>query len=256
MRPADVRRWCRHAVLACSPWLLALLLCPIPARAEDQTLILQRLRQQLQALEAEQAGHKALAEAMARDFIPIPGRKYRMSKYTVTFAQWDACVAAGACNGFRPDDAGWGREQRPVINVSWDDTQAFIAWLNAQTGKRYRLPTEDEWEHAARGGTATAYYWGNEIGVNHANCDGCATQWRNPQTVPVGSFAANPFGLFDMLGNVWQWTSDCWEGDCGRRVLRGGAWFEDPEHLRVTTRDWTATSGRGRIIGFRLVEER
>lgn len=236
--------------------LLALLcLHALPARAEDPAITVQRLREELRALEAAEARLKALADAMASQFVPIPGRPYRMSKHTVTFAQWDGCVEAGGCNGYRPDDAGWGRGERPVMNVSWDDAQAFIRWLSAETGKRYRLPTEEEWEHAARGGTTTPYYWGKEIGVKHANCDGCSPDWRKPQTLPVGSFDPNPFGLYDMLGNVWQWTSGCWEGDCGRRVLRGGSWFEDPEHLQVTTRDWTATSGRGRIIGFRLIEE-
>ena len=111
--------------------------------------------------------------------IPQP---FALSKHEVTFADWDACVSAGGCNGYRPDDREWGRGSRPVINVSWADAQAYVAWLSAETGKTYRLPSESEWEYAARAGTITAYSWGNQIGHNETNCDGCGSRWDNDRT--------------------------------------------------------------------------
>jgi formylglycine-generating enzyme required for sulfatase activity len=147
--------------------------------------------------------------------------------------EWDACVADGGCNGYKPSDYGWGRGLRPAIGVSWDDANAYVAWLAKLTGKPYRLLSEAEYEYAARAGTTTIYPWGNTIGTNKANCNGCGSQWDNKQTAPVGSFAANGFGLFDMAGNVWELTQDCYQdghfkaptdgsawtaGDCGRRV--------------------------------------
>jgi len=138
-----------------------------------------------------------------------------------------------------------------------------------KSGKAYRLPSEAEWEYAARAGTTTVYYWGNEVGRNNANCDGCGSQWDNKQTVPVGSFQPNAFGLYDMLGNAWQWTADCWHdnyagapadgaawgtaGDSCGRVLRGGSWFDYPPGVRAANRNWNATTGRGNCgSGFRL----
>ena len=118
---------------------------------------------------------------------------FAMGVYEVTFAQWDACAAAGGCGGRRPKDRGWGRGDRPVIFVSWDDAQAYVRWLSEKTGERYRLPSESEWEYAARAGTATRYWWGNGIGGGRANCDGCGSRWDNDRTAPVGSFAANPW---------------------------------------------------------------
>ena len=134
----------------------------------------------------------------------------------------------------------WGRGNRPAIDVSWHEAQAYVAWLSEKTGKRCRLLSESEWEYAARAGAATRYSWGDGIGRNRANCSGCGSRWDDRQTAPVGSFAANGFGLHDMHGNVWEWVADCWNGsyagapsdgsaresgNCSRRVLRGGAWY-------------------------------
>ena len=192
---------------------------------------------------------------------------FLMSVTEVTFAQWDACVAAGGCSR-KPDDGDWGRGSRPVINVSWKDiTEQYIPWLNKKTGTQYRLPTEAEWEYAARAGSETKYSWGNGIGNNKANCDGCGSRWDDSQTAPVGSFAANAFGLYDMHGNVWEWTQDCWNGsyqgapsdgtawlsgNCDWRVLRGGSWSFLPNYLRSANRDSNNAGGRYYGYGFRL----
>ena len=194
-------------------------------------------------------------------------KAFLMSATEVTFAQWDACAAAGGCS-YKPSDSGWGSGSRPVINVSWEDiTKQYIPWLNKKTGEQYRLPSEAEWEYAARAGSETKYSWGNSIGNNKANCDGCGSRWDNSQTAPVGSFAANAFGLYDMHGNVWEWTQDCWNGsykdapsdgtawlsgNCGRRVLRGGSWNSYPDILRSANRSSNTTGNRFDNVGFRL----
>ena len=185
----------------------------------------------------------------------------------MTFADWDACVSVGGCpQEGRASDAGWGRGSRPVIYVSWHDAQAYVAWLSRMTGKAYRLLTEAEWEYAARGGTTTAYSWGDEIGKNNANCNGCGSQ-RADRTVPAGSFAANAFGLYDMFGNVWQWVEDCvhhnydgaptdgsaWTaGDCEVRVVRGGSFGNSPRDLRAASRVWNPSVIRYYFLGFRV----
>src|SRR6185295_13805483 len=129
---------------------------------------------------------------------------FAVSKFDVTFDDWDACMTTGGCpHEGRASDFGRGRGNRPVIFVSWDDARAYIAWLSRMTGKPYRLLTEAEYEYAARAGTQTSYPWGDEIGKNNANCNGCGSQWDGRGTTPVGSFSPNRFGLFDMVGNVY-----------------------------------------------------
>ena len=186
------------------------------------------------------------------EMIPIPGHKFAIGKYTVTFKEWDACVAAGGCGGYQPPDNGWGRGTRPVINVSWDDAQAYIQWISEKTGLAYRLPTKDEWEIAAQAGSTTDYYWGNDVGRNNANCDGCGSEWDNRRTAPVGSFKPNAFGIYDMMGNVWQWTDTCWQGNCAKRMFFGGSWNHRPQDMRAITRNWFDTNKRMRYLGFRL----
>ena len=148
---------------------------------------------------------------------------FAVGKYEVTFAEWDACVAAGGCK-HRPEDEGWGRGSRPVIDVSWEDTQQYVGWLSRETGKPYRLLSEAEWEYVARAGTTTKYPWGDDIGTNRANCAGCGSQWDNKMTAPVESFEANAFGLFDTAGNVWEWVEDCWNGSYRGAPNDGSAW--------------------------------
>ena len=207
-------------------------------------------------------------------------RPIAMGRYPVTFEDYDLYVSAiegreflKALFGKKPADVGWGRGRRPVINVSQEDAQAYATWLSAQTGKTYRLPSESEWEYAARSGTETAYSWGDEIGVNRANCDGCGSEWDNRQTAPVGSFEPNAFGLYDMHGNVWEWVADCWHRNYegaptdGRAwtsgctsffssaVVRGGSWYRYPRFLRSASRSWFTPSYRHSGYGFRLVQD-
>ena len=192
-------------------------------------------------------------------------KPFAVSKFDVTFADWDACVSVGGCP--IATDTGFGRDIKPVINVSWDDAQTYVAWLSKMTGQPYRLLTEAEWEYAARAGTTTAYYWGDDIGKGNANCKGCGSQWDAKQTSPVGSFPANPFGLYDMAGNVFQWVQDChhagydeapidgsaWtSGDCSNRVVRSSSWSSSPDTLRSAYRNWDSTDGRLDYLGFRV----
>jgi len=197
-------------------------------------------------------------------------KQFAVSRYELTFDDWDICIAHGVCR-YYPGDQGWGRGTRPVINVSWDDVQQYVGWLSNKTRKPYRLLSEAEWEYAARAGTNTAYNWGDDIGKGRANCDGCSSQWDNKQTAPVGSFAANAFGLYDMHGNVWEWVQDCFasnydeattesapriNGDCPRRVLRGGAWGTGPWNLRSAGRfGYSSPHIRSSTFGFRVARE-
>lgn len=185
------------------------------------------------------------------EMVAIPGQKFAVGKYAVTFDDWEACVAAGGCGGYMPPDNGWGRGKRPVVNVSWDDAQAYIQWVSDKAGRKHRLPTEEEWEIAARAGSTTEYYWGNDVGRNNANCDGCGSQWDNRRTAPVGSFSPNAYGLFDMMGNVWQWTSTCRKDNCTKRMLCGGSWNHRPQDMRAGMCNWFDTNKRMRYLGFR-----
>jgi formylglycine-generating enzyme required for sulfatase activity len=192
----------------------------------------------------------------------------------ITFAEWDACVADGGCKADAANDVGWGRGKRPVINVSWDDAQSYARWLSTKTGAFYRLPTEEEWEYAARAGAATAFSFGAVVKPNQANFDathpygGEAGEARN-KTAPVGSYAKNAYGLYDMHGNVWEWVEDCWSathadapadgaarvGACDSRVLKGGAWNTGGWRLRAGHRIAKQEGAREYDNGFRVVKE-
>lgn len=194
-------------------------------------------------------------------------KSFALGATEVSFAQWDACVSSGGC-GHHPDDNEWSRGPRPVINVNWHDAQEFVAWLNGRVeGTPYRLPSESEWEYAARAGTPTPYPWGNDIGVNNANCadNYCGDGFE--VTAPVGSFTSNDFGLFDMQGNVWEWVEDCWNddysvpppdgfarksGDCNAAVLRGGSWGSRSFALRSACRYRDGRENRYNAVGFRV----
>lgn len=194
---------------------------------------------------------------------------FEIGKYEVTFDEYDAFVKD--THGRKlPHDRDWGRSERPVINVTFEDAQAYVQWLSAKTGKKYRLPTEAEWEYAARANTQTRYWWGDDIGTNNANCIGCGSQWDNKQTAPVGSFKPNAFGLNDTTGNVWEWTQDCWHtnynnaptdgsawldkngGECDSRVVRGWSWNFNPLYRRSTNRLRINTDVAFNDLGFRI----
>ena len=191
---------------------------------------------------------------------------FAIGRREVTFDEWDACVAAGACT-YRPDDRGWGRGGHPVIDLSWNDTKTFVAWLSQRTGQKYRLPTEAEWEYAAHAGTTTAYYWGRDSHGGQANCEDCGGT-KTKRTVPAGSFAPNAFALFDTAGNAAEWVEDCWNetyrdaprdgsawlnGQCELRVLRGGSFSSNSNSVRPAARFRYDRDVRYYTNGFRVV---
>lgn len=192
-------------------------------------------------------------------------RSFAIGRYPVTFGEWDECVKDGACT-HKPNDRGWGRGTRPLFYVSWNDTQTYIKWLSAKTGKTFRLPSEAEWEYAARSGSKTRYPWGDAVGHKMANCMGCSDEVSD-RTTPVGSFPPNRFNLFDMHGNVWEWTADCWNGsyagaptdgspwlngECNKAAVRGGAWGLSPQDIRSARREGDNKDLRSGRRGFRV----
>ena len=192
---------------------------------------------------------------------------FAVGVYEVTFAQWDACVAGGGCRGHRPDDGGWGRGRRPVINVSWEDAQAYVRWLSHETGAAYRLLTEAEWEYVTRAGTTTPFHTGATISTDQANYDGLSPPYGSGgrgtyrgQTSAAGSFAPNAFGLHDVHGNVAELVEDCYDaasgaGICRGRVVRGGSWASRPELVRSAYRGWCAATLRNHLNGFRVARD-
>lgn len=195
-------------------------------------------------------------------------RPFAIGRYEVTFDEWQACAADGGCSR-DPDDHKWGRGRRPVINISWLEAVGYVEWLSRKTGKAYRLPTEAEWEYVARAGTATEYWWGDDPGQGRANCRNCGPDVSH-QSVPVGSFAPNPLGLFDVHGNVWEWVQDCWhpthEGapkdgsarlnePCHERVTRSGSWYYVDTNARAAYRSKFPAGAFSYGIGLRVVRE-
>lgn len=191
-------------------------------------------------------------------------RQYAVSKYPVTFADWDACTAVGGCP--KALDSGFGRGPKPVINVTWEQANEYVAWLSLMTGRAYRLLSEAEFEFAARAGTATAFPWGDDLVTGKANCVGCS-QLASPGTTSVGQFSPNAFGLFDMHGNVGQWVEDCYfdnlagvpldgkartANECERHAIRGGGWDSGPAGVRSAARSFGTLPRRDFNIGFRV----
>jgi formylglycine-generating enzyme required for sulfatase activity len=196
---------------------------------------------------------------------------FAVGKFAVTFAEWDACVAAGGCNRYKPADDGGRRGRHPVVNVSWEDANAYVTWLSKLTGKTYRLLTEAEREYVARAGTTSPYWFGASITSKRANYDAGYTEPPSGEfrqkTVPVDFFDANPFGVYQVHGNVQEWVQDCWSpdhqttpadgsawvpGQCPGRVLRGGSWFDAEHSLRSAARIGFFQGYRGARIGFRV----
>jgi len=193
--------------------------------------------------------------------IPSP---FAIGRREITFDEWDQCP----CN-YRPNDRGWGRGSRPVIDISWNDAQAFVTWLSQKTGKTYRLPSEAEWEYAARGGTNSTFWWGRSIVSGTANCEDCSgTPPR--QTLPAGSLRPNPFGLFDVAGNAAEWVEDCWNdsyrgaprngsawttGQCRQRGIRGGSFASKAPLIRPAARFKYDQDVRYYANGFRVARD-
>jgi formylglycine-generating enzyme required for sulfatase activity len=203
-------------------------------------------------------------------------RAFAVSRFEITFDQWDACVKDGGCDNYRPE-APWGRGRQPVVNVNFRNAEAYAAWLSKKTGKRYRLLSEAEWEYAARAGSTAAFATGPTLSAKDANFDASAKTALSAKglargkAVPVGGFKPNAFGLYDMHGNVWEWVQDCWNedygpsmprdgspaltGDCAGRVLRGGSWEDSASDLRAAARVANAVGDRSWSDGIRVARE-
>jgi formylglycine-generating enzyme required for sulfatase activity len=203
-------------------------------------------------------------------------KSFAVGRFPVRFAEWEACLKGRGCSGYNPDDAGWGRGDMPVINVSWNDAKAYTAWLSRQTGKSYRLLSESEREYVTRAGTLTPFWWGSAITPEQANYNSKYAYTSNGQkgeyrarTMPVWSFMPNPWGLYQVHGNVWEWVEDCWHEnyngapadgtawnarDSCRHVLRGGSWDMIPQALGSAYRTSFSPSYRYSTIGFRVAK--
>ncbi len=206
------------------------------------------------------------ADETPRHAVTVPA--LAMSVYEITFADYDKF--ARATGRELPDSAGLDRNKYPVNHVSWEDALAYTKWLSKQTGKKYRLPSEAEWEYAARAGTRTSYWWGNAKGTGKAHCFDCGSVLSTSTAAQVGSYGANPFGLYDTAGNLYEWVHDCyhrnyvgapddgsvWDGgDCSVRIVRGGAFQSPASSMRVDNRE-TFPSDKGQYnVGFRVVRE-
>ena len=261
--------------------------------AEDRREEARRRVEAQRAAEEAAAREAAILEAVLAnlpDMVVIPAGTYRMgcvsgrqcntyerpvhevrvpsfalSRHEVTFARWDVCVEYGPC-GWSGDE-GWGRGDRPVIYVSWHEAQDYASWLSSVTGESYRLPSEAEWEYAARAGTETAYFWGSRIGSGNANTNTGRFNVRG--TTRVGAFSPNAFGLYDMVGNIREWVQDCWnttyngapidgspweDGDCTIRGARGGTWGSGAESSRIAARSAWEPDRQENYLGFRLAK--
>ena len=206
-------------------------------------------------------------------------KSFTVGRFAVTFEEWDACIAEHGCRNYRPLDR-WGRGRQPVINLWWDDAKAYAKWLSDKTGKSYRLLSESEREYVTRAGTTTPFWWGSSISTDQANYDGAITapQFGNStmaefrrKTVPVDTFIPNPWGLYQVHGNVYEWVEDCWHSNyegaptdgsswtilnCDRHIVRGGAWNFAPWQLRSGARGVVASAVRLLPVGVRVARDR
>lgn len=205
---------------------------------------------------------------------------FELGATEVTFEQYDACVDDGGCSSpasgwafenravrppcaaqgpcNHPFDEGWGRGKRPVVHVSWKDASAYVEWLSRKTGVKYRLPSAVEWEYAALARARTAFSWGSKLGKNKANCDGCGSQWDNRQSAPVASFKPNAFGLYDMVGTVNEWVTDCiptrtpGSQECMKYLYFGGSWMSSAKAMTGIGYNAVGDYARENHIGFRI----
>ncbi len=196
-------------------------------------------------------------------------KRSAMGRFETTFAEYDACTAAGGCSK-KIYDREWGRGRRPVMNVLYTDIQEYMRWISKKTGKTYRLPSEAEWEYAARADSDTEYWWGDDMIKGEANCRGCGTQWSGVKSAPVGSFKPSPWGLYDVHGNVLEMVEDCWTTshkgvdpygkakvfpNCPNRVVKGGAWYYLSRVSRSASRARNDMRVFSYFIGFRVLRE-
>jgi formylglycine-generating enzyme required for sulfatase activity len=239
--------------------------------------------------DAEGPQHEVAVKAFALGKYPVTSDEFlaflKESGYQPALCNPTLDMGWRSPGGGRADPPYQGDLPRwPAVCLDWRDANKYIDWLNAKAAAArrqaaratgpYRLPTEAEWEYAARAGTTTARWWGDAIGENHANCNGCGGQWDNRLYANVDSFAPNPFGLYGMLGNAWQWTADCWHPDyqaapsdgsawsdkaCSEHVIRGGSWHNLPVFVRSAAR---LASGRDKgnydysdLAGFRVARD-
>ncbi len=195
------------------------------------------------------------------------GAPFAIGKYEVTLGQWNACVEAGSCRAIA-NTTGLS-DNSPAKDLSWNDAQQYVRWLSKLTGHNYRLPSEAEWEYAARAGTSSRYWWGDSMQNGKANCKGCGGDWSNEAPADVDAFPANPFGLYGTSGGVWEWVADCWhksyagaprdgsvwsESDCRENVIRGGSWRNDKTYAHSASRFTYDTGVRYILNGFRVAK--
>lgn len=191
---------------------------------------------------------------------------FSIGRHEVSVGEWAFCVEDGGCS-FKPKKKADQSDRAPMRNLSWLDAMEYVNWLSKKTGRPYRLPSEAEWEYAARAGTKTNFWWGDQVGKGQVDCKDCGSDWVRKNPPETGSFGANAFGLFDTSGSVWEWTADCWSkshdgaprdgsvrsnSDCRQRVLRGGSWRNEPEYLRSASRFNYDANVRYLVNGFRV----
>ncbi|MEQ8506493.1 MAG: formylglycine-generating enzyme family protein [Rhodospirillales bacterium] len=196
-------------------------------------------------------------------------KSFAMSRFEITFDNWEACLTEGGCS-HNPHDHNWGRGRQPIMNIDFHMAEGYAKWLSNKTGQTYRLPSEAEWEYAARAGSTTAFWFGDKEADGKINCRNCAGAVPGHRNGPVGMFEPNPFGLYDMHGNAYEWVSDCWvphyqgaprdgsprvDGDCNIRVIRGGSWYYYARQSRSASRAKNAAAVKSYWLSFRVVRE-
>jgi|TARA_B110000438_G_scaffold300025_1_gene351467 formylglycine-generating enzyme required for sulfatase activity len=201
-------------------------------------------------------------------------KPFAIGRFEIKFSEWQSCMDAGGCKT-NPDDHLWGKNDRPVINITFFEAKNYITWISKKTGYRYRLPSESEWAYANRAGTSTHWWWGDKVGKNNANCKDCGSPWsdngvKDHGTSPVGMFPPNPFGLHDTTANVFEWVEDCWNSsykgaptdgsawtkeNCNYRVIRGGSFYYYSKVGRSAYRAKNPSKVKSYWLGFRILRE-